>query len=100
MSEAALLDGRRLATHIEESLRAEVATFTTMVGRRPRLVVVLVGDLPASASYVKAKAQAAARVGIDAVVVPVAETASTADLVQLETDLGRRAPGREDRGSE
>jgi len=89
MSEAALLDGRRLATHIEESLRAEVATFTTMVGRRPRLVVVLVGDLPASASYVKAKAQAAARVGIDAVVVPVAETASTADLVQLVARIAR-----------
>jgi methylenetetrahydrofolate dehydrogenase (NADP+)/methenyltetrahydrofolate cyclohydrolase len=89
MSEATLLDGRRLATHIEESLRAEVATFTTMVGRRPRLVVVLVGDLPASASYVKAKAQAAARVGIDAVVVPVAETASTADLVQLVERIAR-----------
>ena len=89
MSEAVLLDGRRLATHIEESLRAEVATFTTMVGRRPRLVVVLVGDLPASASYVKAKAQAAARVGIDAVVVPVAETASTADLVQLVERISR-----------
>jgi len=89
MSEAVLLDGRRLATHIEESLRAEVATFTTMVGRRPRLVVVLVGDLPASASYVKAKAQAAARVGIDAVVVPVAETASTADLVQLVERIAR-----------
>jgi methylenetetrahydrofolate dehydrogenase (NADP+)/methenyltetrahydrofolate cyclohydrolase len=89
MSEAVLLDGRRLATHIEESLRAEVATFTTMVGRRPRLAVVLVGDLPASASYVKAKAQAAARVGIDAVVVPVAETASTADLVQLVERIAR-----------
>lgn len=89
MSEAILLDGRRLATHIEESLRAEVATFTTMVGRRPRLVVVLVGDLPASASYVKAKAQAAARVGIDAVVVPVAETASTADLVELVERIAR-----------
>ena len=89
MSAAVLLDGRRLATHIEESLRAEVATFTTMVGRRPRLVVVLVGDLPASASYVKAKAQAAARVGIDAVVVPVAETASTADLVQLVERVAR-----------
>ena len=89
MSEAVLLDGRRLATHIEESLRTEVATFTTMVGRRPRLVVVLVGDLPASASYVKAKAQAAARVGIDAVVVPVAETASTADLVQVVERIAR-----------
>ena len=80
---ATLLDGKRLAGRIEESLRAEVATFASIVGRPPRLVVVLVGDLPASASYVKAKALAAARVGIDAEVVPVAETASTADLVRL-----------------
>jgi methylenetetrahydrofolate dehydrogenase (NADP+)/methenyltetrahydrofolate cyclohydrolase len=80
---ATILDGKRLAGRIEESLRAEVATFTSVMGRAPRLVVVLVGDLPASGSYVKAKAAAAARVGIDAEVMPVADTVSTADLVAL-----------------
>jgi len=80
---ARILDGRALAATIEGSLRDEVTTFVGMFKRRPRLVVVLVGDLAASASYVKSKQQAAARVGIDSDVLAVPATASTADLVAL-----------------
>jgi methylenetetrahydrofolate dehydrogenase (NADP+)/methenyltetrahydrofolate cyclohydrolase len=78
---AARLDGRALAARIEDSLRAEVGTLRTVVGRAPRLVVVLVGDLAASASYVKSKAAAAARVGVEAEVVRVPATTDTAALV-------------------
>jgi methylenetetrahydrofolate dehydrogenase (NADP+)/methenyltetrahydrofolate cyclohydrolase len=46
-------------------------------------VVVLVGDLAASASYVKSKQQAAARVGIDSDVLAAPATTSTAELVAL-----------------
>ena len=80
---ARILDGRALATKIEESLRDEVTTFVGMFKRRPRLVVVLVGDLAASASYVKSKQQAAARVGIDSDVLAAPATTSTAELVAL-----------------
>ena len=80
---ARILDGRALAATIEGSLRDEVTTFVGMFKRRPRLVVVLVGELAASASYVKSKQQAAARVGIDSDVLAVPATASTADLVAL-----------------
>jgi methylenetetrahydrofolate dehydrogenase (NADP+)/methenyltetrahydrofolate cyclohydrolase len=80
---ALLLDGRALAGKIEDSLRAEVETFADMFKRRPRLVVVLVGDMAASASYVKSKAAAADRVGIDAEVVRVPATIDTAALVAL-----------------
>jgi methylenetetrahydrofolate dehydrogenase (NADP+)/methenyltetrahydrofolate cyclohydrolase len=80
---ARILDGRTLAAKIEDSLRDEVTTFVGMFKRRPRLVVVLVGDLAASASYVKSKQQAAARVGIDSDVLTASAIASTADLVAL-----------------
>ena len=80
---ARILDGRALATTIEGSLRDEVTTFVGMFKRRPRLVVVLVGDLAASASYVKSKQQAAARVGIDSDVLTAPATTSTAELVAL-----------------
>jgi methylenetetrahydrofolate dehydrogenase (NADP+) / methenyltetrahydrofolate cyclohydrolase len=80
---AIMLDGRALASRIEVSLQSEVETFATMFRRRPRLVVVLVGDLAASGSYVKSKAAAADRVGIDSEVVRVAATATTAELVAL-----------------
>jgi len=93
---AELLDGRALATRIEDGLRAEVGTFAKVFGRRPRLVVVLVGDLAASASYVKSKAAAAARVGIDSEVVTVPGSATTAELVAMVTGIARGDRGLAD----
>jgi methylenetetrahydrofolate dehydrogenase (NADP+)/methenyltetrahydrofolate cyclohydrolase len=93
---ALLLDGRALAGKIEDSLRAEVETFADMFKRRPRLVVVLVGDMAASASYVKSKAAAADRVGIDAEVVRVPATIDTAALVALVRAIARDEHGPAD----
>jgi methylenetetrahydrofolate dehydrogenase (NADP+)/methenyltetrahydrofolate cyclohydrolase len=93
---ADLLDGRALAARIEASLRAEVDTFAAMFGRRPRLVVVLVGDVAASASYVKSKAAAAARVGIESEVVSVPGIATTGELVNLVKDIARGDRGHVD----
>ena len=93
---ARLLDGRALAGRIEAGLAEEVRTFAAMTGRPPRLVVVLVGDVAASASYVKSKAAAAGRVGMDSVVVPVPATASTDDLVALVRAIARDEHGPAD----
>ena len=93
---ATLLDGRALAARIEGSLRSEVDTFVTVFHRRPRLVVVLVGDLAASGSYVKSKASAADRVGIDSDVVRVPATATTVELVSLVAAISRDEHGPAD----
>jgi len=93
---AIVLDGRALAARIEGSLQSEVDTFATMFHRRPRLVVVLVGDLAASGSYVKSKASAADRVGIDSDVVRVPATATTGELVSLVAAIARDEHGPAD----
>lgn len=93
---AAILDGRALAGRIEASLADEVRTFSQMFKRRPRLVVVLVGDVAASASYVKSKAAAAMRVGIDAEVVRVPADVETTDLVDLVRRIAREEHGHAD----
>lgn len=93
---ATLLDGRVLATQIEGSLRAEVDTFAGLFGRRPRLVVVLVGDLAASGSYVKSKAAAAGRVGIDSELIRLPATATTAELVAVVAKIVREEHGPAD----
>ena len=93
---AAILDGRALATRIEDELRTEVGTFATMFRGRPRLVVVLVGDVAASASYVKSKSAAATRVGIDSEVITAPATATTAELVELVQTIARGERGRAD----
>jgi methylenetetrahydrofolate dehydrogenase (NADP+)/methenyltetrahydrofolate cyclohydrolase len=93
---AILLDGRALAARIEASLRPEVDTFVALFHRPPRLVVVLVGDLAASGSYVKSKAAAAGRVGIDSEVIRVPDTATTDDLVALVAAIARDEHGPAD----
>ena len=93
---AAILDGRALATRIEDELRTEVGTFATMFRGHPRLVVVLVGDVAASASYVKSKSAAATRVGIDSEVITAPATATTAELVELVQTIARGERGRAD----
>jgi len=93
---ATLLDGRALATRIETSLQGEVDTFATVFHRRPRLVVVLVGDLAASGSYVKSKSSAAGRGGIDSEVVRVPASATTEELVALVAAIARDEHGPAD----
>ena len=58
---SSIIDGKSIAKEIELEL---TKTVSKMV-KAPRLSVVQVGDDPASASYIKAKANEAHRVGID-----------------------------------
>ena len=54
---ARLLDGAALSKVLQEEIRPEVAAFAARVGRPPGLGIVLVGDDPASAVYVRNKLQ-------------------------------------------
>lgn len=93
---ANILDGKALAARLEASIHDEVSTFSGMFGRPPRLVVVLVGDHAASASYVAAKRRAAERVGIDSIVVPASASSTTADLVRIVNAVVAGSHGRAD----
>ncbi len=59
---ARIIDGRAIAA----ALRADIAARVAALGLRPGLAVVLVGDNPASALYVRNKDRAAAAAGIAA----------------------------------
>lgn len=86
---AALLDGNALAATIRDELRDDVADFTRRYGRPPCLRVVLVGDHPASASYVRGKTQDARAVGLDGDTIALPETTSEAELLGLLDRLNR-----------
>jgi methylenetetrahydrofolate dehydrogenase (NADP+)/methenyltetrahydrofolate cyclohydrolase len=64
--EARRLDGRELARRIRVELAAEVERYREEHGVAPCLVVLLVGDDPASAVYVERKSAACREVGIEA----------------------------------
>jgi len=87
------LNGRELAEKIQQSLAPQVTEITQKIGRPPRLVVVLVGNVAASASYVKSKEAAAKRVGITADVISIPESATTAELVATVEAIGREEHG-------
>jgi len=61
---AGLLDGKALAARIQTELTEQVQTLQTRAGRPPGLAVLMVGDNPASAAYVRGKEKACERVGI------------------------------------
>ena len=61
---AQILDGKALATKIQSELSDRVSAIQPQNGRPPGLAVLMVGDNPASAAYVRNKERACAKVGI------------------------------------
>jgi methylenetetrahydrofolate dehydrogenase (NADP+) / methenyltetrahydrofolate cyclohydrolase len=61
---ANLLDGKALAQKLQVELAQQVQTLQQQCGRPPGLAVLMVGDNPASAAYVRNKERACERVGI------------------------------------
>ena len=61
---AGLLDGKALAQQIQADLAQQVQSFQAQGHRAPGLAVLMVGDNPASAAYVRGKERACAKVGI------------------------------------
>ncbi|ABW29827.1 bifunctional methylenetetrahydrofolate dehydrogenase/methenyltetrahydrofolate cyclohydrolase FolD [Acaryochloris marina] len=59
-----LLDGKGLAQKIQGELTAQIQTLQAEIGRPPGLAVLMVGDNPASAAYVRNKERACERLGI------------------------------------
>ncbi len=61
---AIIIDGKQVAADIRAELKAKVERLKTTAGITPGLAVVLVGDDPASKSYVTAKEKACAEIGL------------------------------------
>lgn len=77
---ATVLDGKALAKQIEQNLLARVDVLKEKTGRTPILATILVGDDPASATYVRMKRNACRRVGMDSIQVALPAETTTAEL--------------------
>ena len=84
---ATLIDGKAFA----EGLRGRVADaakrFQADAGRAPGLVVVLVGEDPASSVYVRSKGKACREAGMESIEHRLPETASQEELIALVKSL-------------
>ena len=77
-----VLDGQTLARQIEEELTQRVEQIKMRAnGYVPILATILVGDDPASATYVKMKGNACRRVGMESIKVVLPQATSTDELL-------------------
>ncbi|TFG18222.1 MAG: bifunctional 5,10-methylenetetrahydrofolate dehydrogenase/5,10-methenyltetrahydrofolate cyclohydrolase [Promethearchaeota archaeon] len=65
MSEEKLLNGKRFADHLNLKLKEKITDAYKKMGKRPRLAALLVGQNPASMTYVNIKQKTCEDIGID-----------------------------------
>ncbi|KAG9488930.1 hypothetical protein GDO78_005112 [Eleutherodactylus coqui] len=82
-NDAVVISGRKLARQIRQEARQEVEQWVASGNKRPHLSVVLVGDNPASHSYVLNKTRAAADVGISSETILKPSSISQDELLDL-----------------
>src|SRR4249919_2264291 len=89
---ARLMDGAAVAQAIRAEVGPAVAAFTARAGRPPGLGIVLVGEDPASAIYVRNKLKSAGDAGLRADLMRLPATASLEDLLAVVEQLNHSEP--------
>jgi methylenetetrahydrofolate dehydrogenase (NADP+)/methenyltetrahydrofolate cyclohydrolase len=85
---AQVLDGKSLATQTEQELKERVALLKEKSGgKTPILATILVGEDPASATYVKMKGSACARIDMGSLKVELPTETTTEQLLAKITEL-------------
>lgn len=79
-----IISGTELSKQLREQMKSEVANFTN---RLPHLVVILVGDNPASKSYVSGKEKACVQIGIKSTIIRMDENISEKELLNKIIEL-------------
>lgn len=86
---ARIIDGKAIAARVRQSVAEGVRGLLTRLGRAPGLHVILVGEDPASQTYVRNKEKATAEVGIVGVVHRLDQATSLSSLLGLIDELNR-----------
>ena len=82
-----VVNGLEIANTLRDEMAEEIKTLVADGRRPPSLVVVLIGNDPASRSYIKGKQRACTRIGMDSRELVFPETTSESDLLDVIKDL-------------
>ena len=85
---ALLLDGKKLASTSEIEITKEVSELKSH-GINPTLATILVGNDPASETYVRMKRNTCKRVGMESIAVELSESTTTDELLNTINDLNK-----------
>ena len=78
-----IIDGKELSAKIRQTIKQEVKEIKEHGNRSPLLSVILVGDNPASQSYVRGKEKACLSVGMENRTIRLDANISQAELIQV-----------------
>ncbi|MFA6528539.1 MAG: bifunctional methylenetetrahydrofolate dehydrogenase/methenyltetrahydrofolate cyclohydrolase FolD [Candidatus Gracilibacteria bacterium] len=88
----AILDGKLVASLVLNKVKGGVYQFSKKTGVKPKLVVILVGENPASLTYVRNKRRSCEEVGIEWEQISLSEKeVSTESLISQIKELNERA---------
>ena len=89
MSTPLVLDGKALAKSIEQELTVRVQRIKDKTGIAPILATIIVGNDPASVTYVRMKGNACRRIGMESLKVELPEETTTQQLIDKIQELNR-----------
>ena len=78
-----LLDGKLMASQIRDEVKTAVSSWTNAAHPPPFLSVILVGDNPASATYVRAKTNACKKAGIGSETIQLSTNVTEDELLNV-----------------
>ncbi len=87
---ALIIDGKKIAAEIRSEIKKETEELKASRGLVPGLAVVLVGDDPASATYVRMKKKACAEMGFESFEYVLPASSSEQELLSLIDELNAR----------
>jgi methylenetetrahydrofolate dehydrogenase (NADP+)/methenyltetrahydrofolate cyclohydrolase len=78
-----LIDGRKVSDSLKEKIKQEIISLKNRYNKVPGLVVILVGDNPASKAYVVSKSKTCVELGMHSEKVELPENTSEEELLSL-----------------
>ncbi len=84
---ATIIDGKQLALEIRSQVRLDVVKLVEKYGKIPHLTVILIGEDPASQTYVSGKEKACQYAGIKSSIIHKDDSISEMELLNLIDDL-------------
>ncbi len=84
---ATLIDGKAISNAIKAEVKAELERLTPRVGRPPGLAMILVGEDPASTTYVRSKRRACAALGVNSIAHDLEASTNRETLLDLVRSL-------------
>ena len=87
MAQANVIDGKAFSEKLVQTVAAEAKTIKAAIGREPALAVVLVGEDPASAVYVRNKIERTTTAGMCSIEHRLPATTDQATLLSLIAEM-------------